>query len=361
MRRIPGTRALRAGIMMRRAAALAMLLLLAGCGNLNYYLQSVGGQLEIWQREAPIERLLEDPALDPALRAQLLRALRIRDYASRELGLPDNRSYRSYADLARPFVVWNVFAAPEFSIVPRQWCFPVAGCVNYRGYFSEEKARAHAQEMAIAGNDVYVGGVPAYSTIGWFADPVLNTFIRYPEPELARLLFHELAHQVVYVKDDTVFNESFATVVEQAGVARWLAAHGSAADRKRYESLQRYREDFRVLVAQARAELAALYAGPALADEKRRHKAAIFASLKQHYLQRRQDWGGFSGYDRWFAQPLGNAHLASVAVYTQQVPAFRALLRQQGGDLPRFYAAVRALVELPATERNTRLSALANP
>ncbi|MGE0558968.1 MAG: aminopeptidase [Burkholderiales bacterium] len=358
MRRIPGARALRAGGMMRKAAALAVLLLLGGCGNLNYYLQSVGGQFGIWQREVPIERLLEDPALEPALRAQLLRALRIRDYASRELGLPDNRSYRSYADLARPFVVWNVFAAPEFSVAPRQWCFPVAGCVNYRGYFSEEEARTYAREMAGAGNDVYVGGVPAYSTIGWFADPVLNTFIHYPEPELARLLFHELAHQVVYVKDDTVFNESFATVVEEAGVARWLAAHGSEADRKRYESLRRYREDFRALVAQARTELAALYAGPAPADEKRRRKAAVFAALKNHYLQRKQDWDGFSGYDRWFAQPLGNAHLAAVAVYTQQVPAFRALLASVDGDLPRFYEAVRALTGLTPAERNARLGAL---
>ncbi|MBX9902768.1 MAG: aminopeptidase [Burkholderiales bacterium] len=348
---------------MRTAIPLLLTLLLTqlltGCGNVSYYLQSVGGQLEIWQREVPVERLLGDPDLPPTLKAQLERALRIRDYASRELGLPDNRSYRSYADLARPFVVWNVFAAAEFSTEPRQWCFAVAGCVGYRGYFSEAEARRHAATLAAAGDDVYVGGVPAYSTIGWFDDPLLNTFIHYPEPELARLLFHELAHQLLYVKDDTVFNESFATVVEQAGVTRWLAAHGSDADRVRYAQLQGYRADFRVLVTQTRAALAGLYAGNAAPEEKRRRKAELLSVLQTQYRQRKGDWSGFSGYDRWFAQPLGNAHLASVAIYTQRVPAFEALLRQQGGDLPRFYAAVRELAALPAAERNRRLDALA--
>jgi predicted aminopeptidase len=334
-------------------------LLLGGCGNLGYYLQSVQGQLGIWQREVPVERLLEDPALDPQLKAQVERALRIRDYASRELGLPDNRSYRSYADLARPFVVWNVFAAGEFSVEPKQWCFPFAGCVNYKGYFSEEEARRHARQLAAEGHDVYVGGVPAYSTIGWFADPLLNTFIRYPEPELARLLFHELAHQVVYVKDDTVFNESFATVVERAGVARWLADHGSAADRERFAQLQRFRADFRRLVTDARAALAKLYAGDDSIEGKRRRKAEVFDGLRAAYAAQRMEWGGFAGYDRWFAQPLGNAHLASVGIYTQLVPAFEALLAQQGGDLPRFYVAVRELAALPAEARKARLAALA--
>lgn len=344
---------------MRIAMTLLLTLLLAGCGNVSYYLQSVGGQLEIWQREVPVERLLGDPDLSPLLKTQLERALRIRDYASRELGLPDNRSYRSYADLARPFVVWNVFAAAEFSTEPRKWCFAVAGCVGYRGYFSEAEARKHAAALAAEGNDVYVGGVPAYSTIGWFDDPLLNTFIHYPEPELARLLFHELAHQLLYVKDDTVFNESFATVVEQAGIARWLAKHGSDADRARYTQLQRYRADFRTLVTQTRSELAALYAGNATLDEKRRRKAELLAVLQTQYQQRKGDWGGFSGYDRWFAQPLGNAHLASVAIYTQLVPAFEALLAENDHDLPRFYAAVKALAALPADVRNTRLAALA--
>jgi predicted aminopeptidase len=343
---------------MRHAVALLAAFALAGCGNPGYYWKAVGGQLEIWQREAPVERLLADPALEPGLKAQLERALRIRDYASRELGLPDNRSYRAYADLARPFVVWNVFAAPEFSTRARQWCFPFAGCVGYRGYFDEVGARAQAKTLAAEGYDVHVGGVPAYSTIGWFADPLLNTFIHYPEPELARLLFHELAHQLVYVKDDTVFNESFATVVEQAGVTRWMHTQGSEADRRQFAKLQRFRADFRELVRRTRSDLETLYASDLPAEEKRRRKAETFDALKRAYAAQRQDWGGFAGYDRWFAQPLGNAHLAAVSFYTQQVPAFEALLKQQDNDLPRFYAAVRELAALPAAERQQRLSAL---
>lgn len=345
--------------MIRPALLLTAISLLAGCSNAGYYLRSVSGQLEIWQREVPIEKVLADPGLDPKLKVQLERALRIRDYASRELGLPDNRSYRSYADLARPFVVWNVFAAAEFSVDAKQWCFPFAGCVGYRGYFSEAEARAYAATLAAEGYDVHIGGVPAYSTIGWFADPVLNTFIHYPEPELARMLFHELAHQLVYVKDDTVFNESFATVVEQIGVDRWLEAFGSAADRQRVRRLQRFRADFRALILNARSELAGLYAGPATAEEKRRRKAEVFTALRKAYQAQRVTWEGFAGYDRWFAQPLGNAHLASVAIYTQRVPAFEALFVQNGSDLPRFYAAVRELAGLPPAERERRLDALA--
>ncbi len=344
---------------MRAVIAVLLALLLGGCANFSYYLQSVGGQLEIWRREVPVQQLINDPTVAPPLKARLERALRIRDYASRELGLPDNPSYRAYADIKRPFVVWNVFAAAEFSVEPKQWCFAVAGCVGYRGYFAEADARRQAAALAAEGYDVYVGGVPAYSTIGWFADPLLNTFIHYPEPELARLLFHELAHQVVYVTDDTVFNESFATVVEQAGVARWLAAHGSAAERERYAQLRRFRADFRLLVTRTRSELAELYAGTAAPEEKRRRKAELLAALLTQYRERKGDWSGFSGYDRWFAQPLGNAHLASVAIYTQRVPAFEALLRQHEGNLPRFYAAVRELAALPVNERNTRLDALA--
>ena len=344
---------------MRIAAALLLVLLLGGCARLGYYLQAAGGQLEIWQREVPVERLLADPVLDPKLRLQLERALRIRDFASRELGLPDNRSYRAYADLARPFVVWNVFAAPELSLQAKQWCFAFAGCVNYRGYFNEADARAEAARLTAQSYDVHVGGVPAYSTLGWFADPLLNTFIHYPEPELARLIFHELAHQQVYVQDDTVFNESFATVVEQAGVERWLAAHGSAGEREQFDRLQRFRADFRRLVAEAREDLSRLYAGTGSDEEKRRLKAEAFARLRKAYQAQRSDWGGFAGFDRWFAQSLGNAHLASVAIYTQRVPALTALLRQCADDLTCFYTAVRELAALQPAQRRQRLDALA--
>lgn len=348
---------------MRLAVALGLLLSLNGCGQLSYYAQAVGGQLEIWQRETPIKQLLADATTDSVLKTRLERVQRIRDFASRELGLPDNRSYRSYADLKRPYVVWNVFAAPEFSLQARRWCFPFAGCVGYRGYFDESAALIYAQRLTAEGFDVYVSGVPAYSTLGWFPDPVLNTFIRYPEPELARLLFHELAHQQVYVQDDTVFNESFATVVENAGVTRWLNMHGNAEQRQRFASMQAIRKEFLALLLQSRGALEKLYAAdlqPADMElsEKRRRKAGIFENLRRDYQEKRKAWGGYAGYDRWFAQPLGNAHLASIALYTRRVPAFEALLAANDHDLPRFYAAVSALALLPLPERNARLDAL---
>jgi predicted aminopeptidase len=223
----------RAGMkrMLQPFCILLILLMFSGCTQLGYYTQSVSGQLDIWRREKPIHEVIEDAASPPALRDKLAQVLVIREYASRELALPANSSFRRYADLQRPFVAWNVFATEEFSMQPKTWCFAVAGCVSYRGYFAKADAENFAVGIAAAGHDVYVGGVPAYSTLGWFADPVLNTFIHYSPVELARLIFHELSHQVVYVKDDTVFNESFAVAVERAGVARWIARHGTAADR----------------------------------------------------------------------------------------------------------------------------------
>lgn len=344
--------------MMRRIAALAVLMLLGGCGQLAYYAQAVGGQMDIWRREKPIAALLADPATKPGLRARLERVQRIREFASRDLGLPDNDSYRRYADLERPFVVWNVIAAPEFSLQAKQWCFLFAGCVGYRGYFSEAQARGEAARLAAQGYDVYVGGVPAYSTLGWFADPVLNTFIDYSEPELARLVFHELAHQLVYVQDDTVFNESFATVVERAGVARWLQVHGNDEQRRQFAQRQRIRGEFLGLLMRARGALETLYAQEMAPAEKRRRKAMVLEDLKRAYLEQRRHWAGHGGYDRWFTQPPGNAHLAAIALYHRRAPAFEALLAAHDHDLPRFYAAVRELADLPARERNARLDAL---
>ena len=264
-------------------AVVAAACALGGCSAVEFYLQGIAGQADLLARAKPIEEVVETTP-DPVLRARLARAQAIRAYASRELGLPDNRSYTDYADLGRPFVVWNVFAAPELSLVPRQWCFPVAGCVAYRGYFSESDARAEAARLAANGDDVHVGGVPAYSTLGYFSDPVLSTFIRYREAELARLVFHELAHQVVYVRDDTSFNESFATLVEEEGVARWVAAAGRSRDPAEVAALaadaargQRLRAEFRALMTTTRERLAALYGGTAGDEEKRAGKAAVFA------------------------------------------------------------------------------------
>jgi predicted aminopeptidase len=339
--------------------AAAALLLLGGCANFSYYWQSVTGQLDVWSRERPVEAVIADPASAPALKGQLARVLEIREFASRELGLPENRSYRRYADLERPFVVWNVFAAPEFSVEPVRWCFPFTGCVSYRGYFSRDEAERFAAGAAGDGHDVYVGGVPAYSTLGWFADPVLNTFVHYPKIELARLIFHELAHQVLYVKDDTVFNESFAVVVEQEGVRRWLARAGAGARAGEPERSRRIRSEFSGLVLKHRDRLEALYRTRLAPEAMRERKRAILAELEAEYQGLKAGWGGYAGYDRWFARKPNNAQIASVGLYSQLVPAFEALYEREGRDLPRFYAAVKELAALPREERDARLRELA--
>lgn len=342
-----------------RIVVVAMLLVLAGCTHVPYYIQSVRGQLDVWQRERAIDEVIADPATPEALREKLAAVLRMREFASRELGLPDNASYRRYADLGRPYVVWNVFAAPEFSTQPVQWCFPVAGCVGYRGYFSRNQADEFAAQLSAEGRDVFVGGVPAYSTLGWFDDPALNTFIRYPDPGIARLIFHELAHQIVYVRDDSEFNESFAVAVEREGVSRWIALHGGPKDKQSYERMQQYRDGFVRLVAAYRERLEALYESGLGTEPMRERKKQLFAAMTREYQQLKTAWGGFKGYDPWFAQQPNNANLASVSMYTRKVAAFQALLAREGGDLPRFYAAVKALAQLDKRERDERLLKLA--
>ena len=339
----------------RSCCILLFSLLFSGCSQFGYYLQSVRGQLELWSREKPIQTVIEDAASSPALREKLVLALKAREFASTELGLPQNRSYRGYADLERPYVVWNVFAAPEFSTQPVQWCFVMAGCVNYRGYFSKADADDFAAEAGVQGHDVYVGGVPAYSTLGWFADPVLNTFVNYPAVEVARIIFHELSHQVVYVKDDSVFNESFAVAVEREGLRRWIAKHGTEQDRQVYESRRGHRADFVKLVQDYRGRLAALYKQRIAVDAMRASKQQLFDDMRRDYGKLKVSWGGFSGYDRWFEHTPNNALLASVSVYTLRVPAFEAMLREHGGDLPGFFAAVKALARLDKAARDAAL------
>ncbi len=343
---------------MRRSAALALVMilpLLAGCSTLRYYSQAVSGQLDLMRRAAPIAEQLRADSTSAALKVKLQAVLRIRDFASRELGLPDNASYRSYADLGRQYALWNVFAASEFSIEPVSSCFVLVGCVSYRGYFGEADAQAAGARLRAQGYDVYVGGVPAYSTLGWFDDPVLSTFVNYPEGELARLMFHELAHQLVYVKNDTRFNESFATTVEQVGVEHWLAREGDARQRATFERSQERKRDFLALILTYRSRLEQYYREDLPAEVKRGGKARLFADMDRDYRQLKATWGGFTGYDRWFAAKPNNATLASVALYTDLVPAFRALLEREGGDLPRFYAAVKKLARLPQDERDANL------
>jgi predicted aminopeptidase len=334
--------------------------LLAGCATVSYYGQAVFGHLDLMNRSRPIEAQLADGTTPPELRAKLARVLEIREFASRELALPDNGSYRAYADLERPYVVWNVFAAPELSVEPKQSCFPFVGCVSYRGYYSQADADAFGASLRKQGDDVFVYGVPAYSTLGWFDDPVLNTFVRYPDAELARLVFHELAHQLVYVKGDTAFNESFAVAVEEEGVRRWMARHATDREREAYSALQARRMEFVRLVLRYRARLEVLYGEPVAVEAKRAGKARVFAEMESEYRALKAErWNGWSGYDRWFEKGVNNAQLASVATYEELVPAFRALLAREGGDMARFYAEVKKLARVGPAERDAALAALA--
>jgi predicted aminopeptidase len=342
------------------AAAAATVCLTSGCSTLGYYAHSVGGHLSLLNAARPVPQWVDDEATPPALKERLELTQRIRDFAVKELHEPDNASYRRYADLKRPAAVWNVVAAPELSLELKRWCFPVVGCVGYRGYFDKVRAESFGDELRRDGLEVSVYPVPAYSTLGalpgdFFSDPLLNTFINYPEGELARLIFHELAHQVAYAKGDTEFNESFATAVERIGGTRWLAEHASAKAREDYERYDGRRRDFRALVQRTRDELDALFKSGASDEEKRRGKAALMARMRREYEEMKTTrWGGFAGYDRWFAQ-ANNAALGVLAAYNQLVPAFERLFEREGRDFDRFYAEAKRLAALPKDERRALL------
>ena len=319
-------------------------------------MQAASGEWRVLHARVPIARMIGDPATSAQLRARLTEVDAARDFAAHELGLPDNQSYRSYADLHRPFVVWNVVAAPEFSLSPVRWCFPVAGCVAYRGYFHERRARDFALGLEARGLDAVVEGVPAYSTLGKFADPVLSTMLRYDDDELAATIFHELAHQLIYVRNDSEFNEAFATTVEEAGLARWLQLRGAAQRIGRFRDEQRQEAALLAVLTAARAKLAALYASGVSPEEMRERKRALLAQLAADIgaLERREDVH-YPVYDQWIAAGLNNAELASVATYYDCVPGFRRLLAAESDDLMRFYAAVRQLARAPRAARHAQL------
>jgi predicted aminopeptidase len=345
-------RCARAGLMA------ACLLSLSACASLGYYAQAAHGQFSLLAQARPIDDWLADPQTPPPLKEKLREVQQIRRFAISELGLPDNASYTTYARLPRRYALWNVVAAPALSLTPRRWCFPVAGCVNYRGYYDQQAAQDFGAQLRNAGDDVQVLGVPAYSTLGWFNDPVLSTFINYPDAELARLVFHELAHQTYYIKGDSEFNESFATAVESAGVARWLKQYGTEAQEQTYRAFEQRKRDFLALLLRRRADLARIYASNVDDKQKLQEKAEVFDALRTDYEILKQRWGGYAGYDRWFATPLSNAHLALVATYHDLEPGFEALLRQTP-DFPTFYAKVKALGALDKTARHHALRELA--
>ncbi len=353
-----------AGLGLAGTALLAALALClgSGCSDLGYYRQSVGGHLDLMSRARPVDDWLADGATPAQLKQRLALAKQMREFSVQVLKLPDNPSYRAYADLQRPAAVWNVVAAPALSLTLKTWCYPVTGCVGYRGYFDRAEADALAAQLRAEGWDVSVYGVPAYSTLGWSnwigGDPLLNTFVNGSEGELARLIFHELAHQQLYVADDTMFNESFATAVERIGARLWLEQHGSEATRAQHRDIQQRRQDFRELTMRWRDKLQQLYASPQSDDQKLAAKAELLAQLRADYAQMKQQrWGGFAGYDAWFAG-ANNASLGVLAAYSEGVADFERLFEQQGRDFERFYSEAARVGALPKAQRHATLRAI---
>lgn len=330
-------------------------LLLSGCSTLSYYSHAVGGHIEVMQAAHPINEVIDDPKCDPALKKKLEEVRRIRDFASRELGLPDNRSYRSYADIHRSFVTWNVFAAPEFSLQPKTWCMPIVGCVGYRGFHDQKEAESLASELRHEGFDTYVGGIPAYSTLGYFNDPVLNTFLKFGSLEVARLIFHELAHQVLYVDGDTTFNESFAVTVENEGLRRWLAHEAKPELEYRVTAQQQHKAEFVELISGYRGKLQEIYGSDLSIKAKRQAKADVMAEIQRNYLSQQEAKSKPPYYKEWLEQDVNNAKLGSLGMYNQLLPNFEALLEAEGHDLPRFYRVVANLGSMPSKQRRAAL------
>ncbi len=327
---------------------------LVGCESIRYYNHLISGQMTILNKKKPIEQVLVEPQVPTNLKKQLRLVLEIREFAKNDLYLPIDDHYLSFVDLDRPFAVWNVYATPEFSLTPKTWCYPVVGCAFYRGYFSEEKAHVFAEKLQHQGFDVFVGGVTAYSTLGWFDDPVLNTFIYRNDIKLAALIFHEMAHQLLYVKNDTTFNESFATAVSQEGLRRWLPTKNMGAFSDYQTDYQRHQE-FIQLVMKYRKKLELLFSKDLSPSNMRHAKLLVYNELRDEYNQLKAQWNGYSGYDRWFSHTLNNAQLVSVATYYDLVPAFIKLLQDNGNDLKLFYTTCQKLAKKSEKERRVYL------
>jgi predicted aminopeptidase len=331
------------------------LLISAGCSRLGYYAHCTQGHLALLTGRTPITKLLSDPDTPAGLAEQLREFSRIRDFATTELKLPDNGSYRSYSDLRRPFATWNVVAAKEFDLQPLRWCFPVAGCVPYQGFFERQRAESFAAELQKRGYDTYLYGVSGYSTLGWFDDPVLNTFLNRSSIARAGIIFHELAHQQLFLQNDPNFSEGFAMAVEQLGVEHWLARNNSAEELEIYRHQLRLEEEFIQLLGNLRRQLTDLYSQPLCSDCKRQEKTRLLAAFLADYERWKTDRGNNSDYDAWVTDQLNNAKLASVNTYHHHVASFRILFSRQGHDFKRFYQAVKEISELPEDERKDRL------
>lgn len=328
---------------------------LSGCSDLGYYLQCAQGQMEVMSDSQPITEVIADPQTTPEIREKLEKVLLIRDFAVTELGLPDNDSYRSYADIGRPYVVWNVVAAAEFSLKPKQWCFPIAGCVSYRGYFKQQEAAALASSLRAESYDVDLYGVQAYSTLSWFDDPVLNTFISSSDARLAGLLFHELAHQLIYIDDDTSFNEAFAMTVQIEGVRRWFQQRGNPEEWQRFLEHQAQGEKFQNYLQKIHNQLETLYHQDLPTEQMRTEKHRLISRAIADFDELKSSGQLDHHFDQWMSRGLNNARLAGIATYRELIPGFQHLLQQCQGDFSCFYTQVKKLGKLSKTERLSQL------
>lgn len=327
----------------------------SACSSFGYYMDLMAGHSELLEQRKPVTEVLAEKETSPKLRELLKTSQNIRDFASNKLDLPENDSYRQYADIKRPYAVWNVVAAKEFSIKPKKWCFLFVGCLSYRGYFSKEEATEYANELKTNGYDVYVAGANAYSTLGWFDDPLLNTMMYKSEARRAGIIFHELAHQVVYIDNDSAFNEAFATAVEQEGIRRWLEEKGEQNEYKKYITNKNRDSELNQLLKQTRENLKQIYQTKESVEIKRLKKKQTFALMQQKYQQLKKSWAGYKAYDKWMSQELNNSHLLLIATYHDLVPTFAAMLKKEKYDLKKFYLVVEQFGQLDKVKRKELL------
>jgi predicted aminopeptidase len=340
------------------SACLVLAVILSGCEEVGYYRQAIAGEYQILAHEKPIAKLIDDPATPPKLKSQFEKVLKLRQFAKQELKEPADKLYVKYTDVHRPYVVWNVNVASPLSFESKTWWFLVVGRASYRGYFNESAARRYAEQWKKRGWDVYVDGIQTYSTLGWFRDPLLNTFIYEREADLADIIFHELGHRRLFVAGDTDFNEAFATTVAAEGVRRWYKSGHDPKEYELYLTERRQENDFVKLVLASRDQLQAVYSNDALPDiEKLRRKAEIIGELRGNYAKLKTRWGvKKSGYDGWFSEPINNAKLNTIAAYYELEPGFQAVLRAQGGDMEKFYDAISKLAKMPLDKRHAALT-----
>lgn len=344
-----------------RALLLVALAASSGCATVGYYAQAVNGHFDLMSKRQPLEQVMNSEDTDPEIRRKLELLRDARKFAVAELGLPNNNSYTTFVKTGKKNITWNVVATPEFSMSPKTWCFPVAGCVSYRGYFAEADAKSYEAELKAQGFDTQIGGASAYSTLGWFDDPLLDTMLRGSDIRLAGVLFHELAHQVLYVKDDSSFNEAFATFVEQQGAKIWLESIGRQDTIPAYDRYLERQVDFNNLLQKTRGDLVNLFreqppSEVADIEQLRKAKLAVFDTMLENYeVMKAEQWDGFDGYDNWFAKETNNARLISVSTYLKWVPAFEVLYDESGGDFKAFYKAATEWSKLPGQDRSAKL------